>query len=293
MGRKFKRVIEKTDHEALPEHDKELYDEKDGKFHFNAVALTENEQALATARNDAAKYRTTNVALTTQLEAFKGLDATKVASELTELEALRAEKEAGGDGKDAKKFDAAVEARVKVVTAPLQSKINELSKTTETLTKENGEHKSNGEKRTKHDAMREACVALGCDKDVYAGKFPSALKWAEENAIISADAAGKPIVIDKDSGLPLKDALKHYQDEGQFSTWWGSSGGGGAGGTNPANGGSVVNPWTQENWNATKQNMILNQDPKRGEALAKAAGVPVDAPFHPKAGMPVFNAFDV
>lgn len=292
MGRKFKRVIEKTDHEALPEHDKELYDEKDGKFHFNAVALTENEQALATARNDAAKYRTTNVALTTQLEAFKGLDAATVATELTELAALRAEKEAG-DGKNNAKFEAAVEARVKVVTAPLNAQLIDAKKVNEALTKENGEHKANGEKRTKHDAMREACVALGCDKDVYAGKFPSALKWAEENAVISADAGGKPMVIDKDSGLPLKDALKHYQDEGQFSTWWGASGGGGAGGTNPANGGAVANPWTKENWNATNQNKIMNQDPKRGEALARAAGVPVDAPFHPQLGMPTFNQFDV
>lgn len=292
MGRKFKRVIEKTDHEALPEHDKELYDEKDGKFHFNAVALTENEQALATARNDAASYRTKNVALTAQLESFKGLDPAVVGTQLIELEALRAEKEAG-DGKNAAKFDAAVEARVKVATAPIQAQLADAKKVNDTLTKENGEHKSNGEKRTKHDAMREACVALNCDKDVYAGKFPSALKWAEENAVISADAAGKLIVIDKDSGLPLKDALKHYQDEGQFSTWWGSSGGGGAGGTNPANGGNVVNPWTKENWNSTKQNMILSQDPKRGEALAKAAGVPVDAPFHPQLGMPTFNPFDV
>lgn len=292
MGRKFKRVIEKTEHEALPEHDKELYDEKEGKWHFNAVTLTENEQALATARTDAAKYRTQNVALTTQLEAFKGLDPAKVATELTELEALRAEKEAA-DGKDTKKFDAAVEARVKVVTAPLTTKITELTKTTEVLTKENGEHKSNGEKRQKHDAMREACVALNCDKDVYAGKFPSALKWAEENAVLAQDANGKPIVIDKDTGLPLKDALKHYQTEGQFSTWWGTSGGGGAGGTNPGNGGPVINPWTAENWNVSKQGTILATDAKRGEALARAAGVAVDAPFHPKIGMPKFNEFDV
>ncbi len=292
MGRKFKRVIEKDAFDALPEHDKELYDEKEGKYHFNAVALTENEQALATARNDAAKYRTQNVALTAQLESFKGLDATKVAAELTELEALRAEKESG-DGKNNAKFEAAVEARVKVVTAPLQAQLNDAKKVNETLTKENGEHKASGEKRTKHDAMREACVALNCDKDVYAGKFPTALKWAEENAVISTDSSGKTIIVDKETGLPLKDALKHYQDEGQFTSWWGGSGGGGAGGSNPTNGGPIVNPWTAENWNVSKQGVILASDAKRGEALAKAAGVAVDAPFHPKLGMPQYREFDV
>jgi hypothetical protein len=289
---KFKRIIEKDAFDALPSHYQELYEEKDGKFTFTALALTENEQALATARTDAGKYRTANVALTAQLEAFKGLDAAKVSSELAELEALRAEKEAGGT-KDGAKFEAAVEARVKVVTAPLQSKITELTKTSETLARENGEHKSNGEKRTKHDAMREACVALNCDKDVYAGKFPTALKWAEENAMVTVDSSGKTTITDKETGLPLKEALKHYQDEGMFTSWWGSSSGGGAGGTNPGQTPVGGNPWTKENWNVTNQNKIFAADANKAGMLAKAAGVAVDAPFHPALGMPTFNPFDV
>lgn len=291
MGRKFKRVIEKEAFDALPEHDKELYDDKEGKYHFNALQLSDNEKALETARNDAAKYRTQNVALTAQLEAFKGLDATKVAGELEELAALRAEKEAG-DGKNDKKFEAAVEARVKVATAPLRTELEGLKRTNSELAKANEGFIADGEKRQKHDAMREACVALGCDKDVYAGKFPAALVWAQENAVIQKDSSGKVVIVDKETGLPLKDALKHYQEEGQFSSWWGSSGGGGAGGSGP-NSNPVVNPWTLENWNATKQGQIYNQDPKRAQALAKAAGVEVDAPFHPKGKLPEFRQFDV
>lgn len=290
MGRKFKRVIEKDGFDALPEHDKELYDEKEGKYHFNALALTENEQALANARNEAANYRTKNVALTQQLEAFKGLDAAKIQTELAELEALRAEKEAG-DGKNDKKFEAAVEARVKVATAPLRTELEGLKRTNADLQKANEGFIADGEKRLKHDAMREACVALQCDKDVYAGRFPAALRWAEENAVIQKDSNGKTIIIDKETGLPLKDALKHYQEEGQFSSWWGSSGGGGADGTNPSNA-PVINPWTAENWNISKQGVIYNQDPKRAAALAKAAGVDVDAPFHPKLGPREYKQFD-
>lgn len=287
MGRKFKRVIEKDAFDALPAHDVELYDEKDGKYHFNAVTLTADEATLASLRDESAKHRTKNIALTAQLEAFKGLDATAVPAQLLELEALRAEKEAGGD-KDGKKFDAAVAARVKVETAPLTAKLTELTKTNETLAKENGDHKASGEKRQKHDAVREALVSLGADKDVYAGKFPSGLRWAEENAVIGDD--GK--ITDKETGLPLKDALKHYKDEGQFPSWWGTSEGGDARGSNGNKNGPTINPWMPDTWNASKQGSIIAADPNRAAALARAAGVDVDAVVHPKGGVPKYNQFD-
>src|SRR6187399_2024265 len=100
---KLKRLIEKDAYDGLDPLYQALYEEKDGKFHFVGVPLSDNEKALTTARDEAARFRTENVTLRGQMEAFKGLDASKVATELAELEALRAEKEAG-DGKNNAKF---------------------------------------------------------------------------------------------------------------------------------------------------------------------------------------------
>ena len=284
MVLKLKRVIDKLEDVDAAFHD--LYEEKDGKFHFAAVPLTENEQALTQARQDAAKFRTENVSLKASLQAFKDLDPNTVKQALVENESLKAELEALGS-KDKQKFEEAVAARVKTERAPLERELQTLKSTNDTLVKENGEHKANGEKRAKHDAMREACVALKVAEPAYAGKWPDALKWAEENAVIGAD--GK--VTDKETGLPLKDALKHMLEEGLQAHWWGTSSGGGGRGTQKDAPG-VVNPWAKNSWNATQQGIIAAKDPSRAEALAKAAGVPVDAPFHPELGMPKHNLFD-
>lgn len=287
MARKLKRLIEKTEWEALDhESDKDLYEEKDGKYHFSAIQLTDAEGEVARLRTENGSLRVKNREMTGKLDAFKDLDADAVKQALVENESLKAEL-AASDGKNKDKFEAAVSARVKTETAPLQRKIDELGITATNLVKENAEHKAAGERRTKHDAMREACVALKVAESAYAGKWPDALRWAEENAVIGTD--GK--ITDKETGLPLKDALKHMQSEGQQAHWWGTSSGGGANGS--GNGGPpVVNPWTEAHWNSTRQTEIFNKDPKRAEALARAAGVAVDAPFHPKLGVPKTNLYD-
>lgn len=284
MVLKLKRIVDKL--EDVDAAHQDLYEEKDGKFHFAAIPLTDNEQALTQARTDAAKHRTENVSLKASLAAFKDLDPEKVKQALVENDSLKAELEALGS-KDKAKFDEAVAARVKTERAPLERELLTLKSTNDTLVKENGDHKANGEKRQKHDAMREACVALKVAEPAYAGKWPDALKWAEENAVIGAD--GK--ITDKETGLPLKDCLKHMQEEGLQSHWWGTSSGGGGKGSSPDVKGTA-NPWAKNTWNITQQGIILAKDQARGEALAKAAGVPVDAPFHPEIGIPRHNLFD-
>jgi hypothetical protein len=286
MARKLKRVIEKADWESLDhESDKDLYEEKDGKYHFAAIELTDSQAEVARLRTESASLRVKNRDLSTKMETFKDLDADAVKQALVENESLKAEIAASGT-KDKDKFETAVAARVKTETAPLQRKIDELSGTNTNLVKENEGHKAAGERRTKHDAMREACIKMKVAESAYAGKWPDALRWAEENAIIGTD--GK--ITDKETGLPLDQALKNMQQDGQQQHWWGTSSGGGSHGSN-GSGPPVTNPWHESSWNSTKQGEIYNKDPKKAEALARAAGVSVDAPFHPKLGPPKSNLY--
>jgi hypothetical protein len=280
----LKRYVDSLDGVDAAFHD--MYTvQKDGKFKLTAIEMADDFDIVKTVRAENAAHRTANVALKQQLSAFGDLKPDEVRVALTELEATKTELEAVGT-KDKVKIDAAVEARLKVATAPLQEQIKTLSSERDTLKTANEGFAREGTTRTIHEAMREACVALKCAPTTYTGEDPDALVWAERNAQI---VDGK--VIDKKSGLPLQQALRGMFDDGLKTHWLGESVGGDAKGNNGKGGPSGANPWAAKTWNIGKQGEIQSKDPKRAEALAKAAGVGVDDPYHPDNGIPEVNVF--
>jgi hypothetical protein len=121
----LKRIVDSLDGIDAPFHD--LYTaQKDGKFKLTGIEMSEDYDIVKTVRAENAAHRTANVALKTQLSSFGDLKPDEVRIALTELEAVKTELEAVGT-KDKGKIDAAVEARLKVATAPLQEQIKTLS----------------------------------------------------------------------------------------------------------------------------------------------------------------------
>ena len=62
--------------------------------------------------------------------------------------------------------------------------------------------------------------------------------------------------------------------QGTRKHWWGANiGGGGAG--NRGGNNAAENPWSAENWNMTKQGVLVRENPQKAEQLAKLAGTTV------------------
>jgi hypothetical protein len=281
---KLKRVVDSLD--GIDEKYHELYEKgSDGKFALNGIENADDYKIVKTVRDEAAGHRVKVRELTNQLEAFAGLKPDEVRASLAELDSVKAELEASGSSSK-EKINAAVEARLKTHSAPLEAKIVELSKVNETLAKENGEHKRAGEIRKIDDEMRSACIENKVSESAYTGKYADALRWAREFAVIGAD--GK--ITDKETGLPLSGALRQMLDNGEQTHWWGTSKGGGAHGSGDGNAGGV-NPYAAESWNISAQGKIEAADMKRAEALAKSAGATLGLPYHPKNGMPRMDRF--
>lgn len=284
MAVKLKRKVEVAAIDTIDEKYRELYEERAGALILTGIDDHDAPDILRTVRGEAAGLRIKNTQLTAQLEVFSGLEPEAVRQALVENVALKAET-AAHTTKDKKLFDDAVASRVKVELAQVQSKLDSTVKERDTLLTENAGFKKGVTTRKIHDEMLAACVKQGVQKTAYTGKYPDALTWAEQVAVITED--GK--IVEKETGLPLADALRAMQDAGERSHWFGTSSGGSA--TGGTGGVGKANPWTADNWNAMEQSLIQEKDPARAEAMAKVAGVPVDAPFHPKNGMPSFSQY--
>lgn len=279
----LKRIVDSLD--GVDEAFKILYTPKGDKFILSGIENHEDHEIVTSLRTENAGWRVKHRDASASLTAFAGLDPTAVRTALTENEALKAEVALLGS-KDKKTFDDAVAARLKTETAPLQSKVTELTTLNESLSKENTTWKQTNTTRKIHDEARAACIALKVNESAYNGKWPDALRWAEANSEVGDD--GK--ITEKESGLPLKDAIKKLQDDGQQLHWWGTSSGGGSRGSNDGPSGNA-NPWGKDTWNASAQGRIELADPARAKALATAAGVDVHAAFHPANGPKTFDPY--
>lgn len=283
---------------AIKESHRDLYTEKkstkDGvessEWVLTEIDNHDDVDILRTVRQENATFRVENTKLKGQQSTFEGLDLERYTTTLAENEALKAEKEATG-GKDQKAIDKAVEARLNATVAPLQLKLKNYE--TELTT-----HKTNLEKlsaertgRTIDDAAMAAFNEVGVEKYVYSRSTktkddPDGLAWARRVATITDD--GK--VVHKESGLELKDHLVNMRDDGERPHWFGGSAGTGSAPIG-SNGSRVSNPWSAESWDALEQSNIQLKDEGRAKQLASAAGVDVNAPFHPKNGMPKFSQY--
>lgn len=282
MPAKLPRKVKAID--LVEEKYRDLYEPKGEEFLLTLVEDHDAPDILRSVRGEAAGLRIKNKQLTDQMEVFTGLEPEAVKLALTENVALKAEIAAFGT-KDKEKFNEAVQARVRTELAPVQSKLDAALKDKDKLQKENETFQKQTKSRLIHDEAIAACVKQNVQKTAYTGKHPDALLWAQEVAVITDD--GK--IIEKDTGLPLADALRAMQDSGERAHWFGTSFGGDAAGSKGS--GGKPNPWLAEYWNPTEQSAIQEKEPERANAMARVAGVDVDAAYHPKNGIPVFSQY--
>lgn len=274
---------------AVPEAHRALYTQPkpEGDWVLTEIDGHEDTDILRTVRGEAAQLRTENTKLKTQQTTFEGVDLEKYSATVAENEALKAEK-AALTTKDQQLIDKAVDARLKQVTSPLELKVKNFETQVTTLKQENDAMKGERKLRTVDDAALAAFHEVGVEKYVFTRATdddePDGLAWARRNAVIGED--GK---VTHKSGLPLKEALVQMRDDGQRAHWFGGSAGTGSGPSGGTKGNA--NPWMAESWNATTQNEIQMKNETLAKQLAAAAGVDVNAAFHPKNGMPAMSQY--
>lgn len=278
---------------SIAEGKRDLYTvkkDKDGneEYHLTEIDNHDDYEIIRSVRSENAAFRTENKKFKEQHASFEGLDLEKYTTVLAENEALKAEKEALG-GKDQKAIDKAVEARLAAVTAPLQLKLKTFETELTTVRTKNEEYVKSERQRTIDDHALSAFTELGVEKWVYTrgsdGDDADGLAWARRNAVIGED--GK---VTHKSGLALKDALVQMRDNGERGHWFGGHAGAGSGGGSGL-GNTGTNPWSADGWNFDKQCEIQLKDPQRANQLAAAAGVDVNAAYHPKKGIPEFSQY--
>lgn len=274
---------------TVPEAHRALYTQPkpEGDWVLTEIDGHDDTEILRTVRGEAATLRVENKKFKDQQATFEGLDLEKYTAVLAENDALKAEKEALTT-KDQKLIDKAVEARLKQATSPLELKVANYEKDVQKLKLENETFKTSQKQRAIDDAALSAFVEVGVEKYVFtrAGDDdePDGLAWARRNAILGED--GK---VTHKSGLPLKEALVQMRDDGQRAHWFGGSAGTGSGPSGGTKG--AVNPWSAEHWNAEAQNTIQVKNEPLAKQLAAAAGVDVNAAYHPKNGMPAMSQY--
>lgn len=266
-------VMDKLD--DIPEQYRDLYTEKNGKFELTGVVgikTVADVQRLQTALD----HEKTNHSQTKEkLTAWGDLTPDKVLPVLDRVPEL----EAAAQGKlDEAAIEEMVQRRVsgtiKSQTAPLERNLTNLQKERDTLLQQNQTFVQRERTRTIHDGVGKALAEA------------KVIDHAREDAIILAERIfevreddGK--VVTKDGvgvtpGLSPKEWMAEIQSGGSKPHWWGPTGGGGAGGAGGNAGGAADNPWTNENWNMTRQGQIIREKgAEYAERLAKAAGTKV------------------
>lgn len=255
---KLKLIVDSLD--EVDEKYRDLYTEKDGKYHLTEVEGIRSQTDVNNLTGSLTKERNDHKETKAKLAKFGDADPDTLASDLAELETLRT---SGG-----KADEKVIEARVNAAKAPLERRVRELEGTNAELTTENTTLKTTEKTRRIHDVARAAAVKL----QLVDTAVDDALMYAERH--LDIDDAGN--VVTKDisgitAGLTAEDWLSDMSKKRPH--WLPPSSGGGAGGGNgtPVTG----NPWSHAHWNMGEQGRIVRENPQRAEALAKAAGTVV------------------
>lgn len=270
--------------DEIPEHFRELYTEKNGKWECTGIQGMKTQSDVDRIQEAQRKATTDREVIKSKLVLFgdgkvgvdSSLDDWKALHEglVTKLDRIP-ELEAASKGKlDEVEIEAIVARRVdgtiRSKLAGPERKVKELEKANGELTDENGKFRAADRTRMIHDDVRKALVAS------------KVLNDAHEDALMLADHVfevredDKKVVTRDNIGItPGLDAagwLTEIQDRRRH--WWPESVGGGSRGSGPGAGvAGGKNPWTHENWSMTEQGQIFKVHGRdRCDQLAKAAG---------------------
>jgi hypothetical protein len=262
----IKAVVDKL--EDVPEHYRDLYTERNGKFEVTGVEgmkteadVTRLSSALEKERGDHKKTKQT----------YSVLGDRKVEDVVALLDRIP-ELEAAAEGKlDDNKINGLVEARIVTKIAPVQRQVSQLTAAVQERDQVIEQYKGKERTRAIHDDVR---AAVGKTQGFQPSAVEDALVFAER--MFEVNEEGKVVTKDGVGVTPGVDAVVWLTEMQQKKGhWWGPSQGGGSQGNRQGGGISGGNPWTFEGWNMTEQGQMLNSNRTRAEQLAKAAGTTI------------------
>lgn len=243
--------------EAIPEAQRDLYTERDGKFvldigddelrqHPSAKAL---KNALDREKEQRRQFSEKLTAAEARLE---GLPEDFNADEYQRL-------------KDGAKDGESIDARLTAQRTQLEAKYaTDLKKKDERLTLVEGALK----RKSIDDGLTQALVDAGIDPKhlkLVKGYLAPRVKIEEEDGEFSA-------VVDTEINphMPLGEFIKSWAGTDEGKEYIAKPTGGGAQGSDSRKG--EVNPWAKETSNLTQQGQIVSTNPTQARRLMKAAG---------------------
>lgn len=241
-----------------------LFSERNGKYEFDGVGGLKTQGDIDRLSRAAEQERLAHKATKEKFQAFDGLDAETIHTQLDRVKEL----ELAADGKlDDEAINKLVDSRLVTKTAPLERNLNKLTQERDSLVAENERYKQADIKR---GILSKVTEALKESKGFNPAASEDVMLRAERLFELNEDGT----VTAKDNvgitpGIPPAEWLIEMQTKAPH--WWGESGGGGARpGAGGGNGG--VNPWTAENWNVGEQNKIMQANRPNAERMAASAG---------------------
>lgn len=254
----------------IPEQYRDLYTERDGKFHLTGVEGMKTQADIDRVNEALRKERNDHKETRDKLALFGDLDPEQVHEQLDRIPELEA---AAGDKLDENKMNELVEARLRTKLAPVERERDK-------AIKERDEAKSEAETARNEIRSRDMRAKL-TDAALKAKVVDTALEdiLLVGERVFELNEDGSVTVRDGMGATPGADPSMWLQEmQEKRPHWWPPSEGGGSRGGGGNGGGSTDNPWRHDQWNMTKQGAIYRENPERAEQLAKQAGTTVGGP---------------
>lgn len=256
----------------VPENLKEIYSEKEGKFHFVGAEGYKSPVEVDNLAKALSAERKIIKELKAQYEpwasTFKDLTPAQIRADLDKIPLLE---ESASKSVDSKKIDAMVETAARNRMAPVEKARDEYKALVAERDATIAAFHAADRRRTILDAVREVASK---DPTVHETAYSSprgALMLLAEQLLTLDETTGR-VVVREDvegiaAGLGVKDALAELKNQHPYLTK-GSVGGGASGG---AGGGGVSNPFKFNDM--TERGKFANQYPDKVPAMVKAAGL--------------------
>lgn len=257
--------------EEIPEQYAELFTERNGAYELNieGVKTSADVERLQTAlSNERNSHKDTKI----RYNWVGDLDASQVQSLRDAQEDLQHQLET----KPAAMSDEQVEERAERLasrqTRALDRQIAELTGERDAYSNAISLHEAAANQRSIRDAVDDALagsnaisVVDGAREDII--PFAERVMTVQDGKILSKEGIGF------EPGLPFAEVLAELKATGKRGHWFQGNTGAGANGSAGPNMSLGSNPFAKDSMNITEIGKVVQADPARAKALAKAAGV--------------------
>lgn len=256
----------------IPEPHRELYTEKDGKFHLTGVAGVKTQTDVDALSRALVKERDEHKGTKDKFSVWGDLDHAETMKKLDRMGELEVAAAGKIEDQDAK-LNEMTEARVLSRLAPVQRENDKIKKDMTELVDANQKFVAESLRRSIQDEIR----SVAGEQKIIATAMPDVELLAQAVFERTEDGAflTRENVFGVSAGLDAAGFFLEMQPKRPH--WWPASEGGGAKGSGDG-GGFANNPFSKDHWNMTEQGKLLNADRARAEAMAKAAGTTIGAP---------------